>query len=217
MGGDCLNTGCVPSKAFIKASKVAHICKTADQYGINIGEVTIDFAKVMERLRKIRAKISHVDSCFKFQKKYDIDIFLGQAEFLSPEQLKINDNTFKIGDNVSKVCIAAGCSPYIPDIANINDFPYFTNENVFNLTEKPQKLVIIGAGPIGCELGQSFARFGTEVTFITKNKNILPKEDEDASKMLYQQMIDDGVKFLFESEPTAITNLKTEGKIWTPN
>jgi pyruvate/2-oxoglutarate dehydrogenase complex dihydrolipoamide dehydrogenase (E3) component len=130
MGGDCLNTGCVPSKAFIKAASVAHSVKTAAKYGILVGEVKIDFGAVMERMRKIRADIAEADSC-KRVSTAGIDMFLGQAIFTGPHEVIVNDQLLTF----SKCCIATGARPFVPDYPGILSIPYYTSENIFNLTE----------------------------------------------------------------------------------
>ncbi|CAI2361352.1 unnamed protein product [Moneuplotes crassus] len=213
MGGDCLNTGCVPSKAFIKAAKVAHTCRNASKFGVMFeGEMKIDFARVMERMREVRAEIAEHDSVYKFAKKYGIDMYLGDAKFLNEGEIDVNGQTLKF----EKCSIATGGHPYVPDIEGLSDFPYLTSENVFNITEQPNHLVIIGAGPIGCELGQSFARFGTRVTMLSKTNRFLPKEDPDAAAFLHQSLMDDGVNIVFNAEPTKIQVTKSPGKLWNP-
>lgn len=200
-GGDWLNTGWVPSKAFIKSAKIAHAWKTAQSFGIKNGEVEVDFPKVMERVREIRAKISHADSVHKLAKKYGIDVFLGHAKFTSPNEIEVNGKTLQF----SKAWIATGASPLIPDIEGLNDSPYLTSENVFNITEQPKKLLVIGAGPIGCELGQSFVRLGTSVTIITSSQTVLPKEDPEAAALVHSQMVEDGVQFYFQASIKKVT------------
>ena len=146
MGGDCLNTGCVPSKAFIKSAKVAHTIQKALKYGVEIeGSMKVDFGKVMERMRVCRAQISEHDSVYKFAKKYGIDIFLGNANFVNKGEIEVNGKNLKF----AKCVVATGGHAFIPEIEGLSDFPYFTNENVFNITEQPKHLVIIGVGPIG--------------------------------------------------------------------
>ena len=151
MGGDCLNTGCVPSKAFIKAASVVHQVRTASEYGILVGEVKVDFKAVMKRMRQIRAEIAEADSC-KRVSTAGIDMFLGQAVFTGPHEIRVNGQALTF----SKACIASGARPFVPDYPGINQIPYYTSENIFNLTEQPKTMLVLGAGPIGCELGQSF-------------------------------------------------------------
>ena len=213
MGGDCLNTGCVPSKAFLKCAKVAHTVKESEKYGVAIaGDVKIDFARVMQRVREVRAEISEHDSVYKFASKYKLDIFLGDAKFVSKDEIEVNNKRLKY----SKALIATGGSPRIPKIEGLSEFPYFTSENVFNITKQPKKLIIVGSGPIGWELGQWFARFGTQVTIISRTNHILGKEDFDISSYLHQQMIDDGVTFKLKSNPLRLNVINSPGKVWNP-
>lgn len=150
MGGDCLVTGCVPSKAFLAAANVAHTVKTASEFGVNVkGEVEIDFGKVMERMRKIRAEISENDSVQRFHKFLGIDTYLGEAKFTGKNEVTVNGKALKF----LKCTIASGGRPFVPKIEGLDTIPYYTSENIFNLTHQPKTLAIIGSGPIGCELG----------------------------------------------------------------
>lgn len=202
----------MPSKAFIKSAKVAHTCRVAEKYGVGIGEVKVDFSKVMERVREVRSRISEADSVYKLAKKYGVDVFLGHAKFTSDKEISVNDKTLTF----ARACVASGGSAYVPPIEGLADFPYFVSENVFNLTEQPKKLLVIGCGPIGCELGQSFARLGTQVVMISRDKHFLPREDPDAAAYLHQQMLDDGVGICLETKPIKVNVVKNPGKIWTP-
>lgn len=167
----------------------------------------------MERVREVRAQISEHDSVYKLIKKYGVDVYLGEAKFISKGELDVNGKTLQF----SKTCVATGGHPYVPEIEGLKDFPYFTSENVFNITEQPKKLIIIGAGPIGCELGQSFARFGTNVTMISRGSQFLPKEDADAAAYLHQQMIEDGVNIYLNSRPIKVDVLQNPGEVWNSN
>ena len=148
-GGDCLVTGCVPSKAFLKACNVAHTVKNCASFGIKVTGVEIDFPALMARMREIRAEISAADSAKKFTDFYGIDIYMGDAKFKSKTSVIVNGKelTFK------KACIATGARPYVPDYKGISDINYYTSDNIFNLQIQPEKMLIIGAGPVGCELG----------------------------------------------------------------
>jgi len=154
MGGDCLVTGCVPSKAFIKAASVAATVKKASEFGVEIEEeVKVNFGKVMEKMREIRAHISEADAAESFSKTYGVDIFLGHARFINRNELTVNGRVLRF----KKCVIASGGSPMVPqDIKGLKDIQYYTSENVFNMTKQPKSLFIIGSGPIGSELGQSF-------------------------------------------------------------
>lgn len=185
LGGDCLNTGCVPSKAFLKCANVAHAARTADQYGIEIeGEINVNFPAIMERMRKIRAQISENDSAARFSTTLGVDIYMGNARFTGPNSVEVNGKTLTF----NKACIATGGRPNIPDLEGIQDVPYHTSDNIFNLVSQPSSMVVVGAGPIGAELGQAFQRLGTKVTFICRGEKFLPKEDRDAAALLIEQL-----------------------------
>lgn len=150
MGGDCLNTGCVPSKAFLKASNVMHACRTSGEYGVEIqGEIKCNFEKVMNRMQKIRAQVSENDSAMRFSKALGIDVYLGHGVFTGKNSVSVNGQTLQF----SKCCIATGGKPYVPPIPGLDEVPYYTSDNIWNLKVQPKKLVIVGAGPIGSEMG----------------------------------------------------------------
>ena len=197
LGGDCLNTGCVPSKAFLKCANVIHSAKTAAEYGIEItGEIKCNFKVVMERMRKIRAEISENDSANRFSKALGIDVYMGHAKFTGKNSVEINGKTLTF----LKACIATGGRPAKPDfITGIDTVPHFISDNVFNMKTQPQNMVVIGAGPIGAELGQAFQRLGSNVTFVCRGPNFLPREDRDAAEHLVFQLQKDGCQFMYNS------------------
>ena len=192
MGGDCLNVGCVPSKALISAARVAATARRAGEFGVHTGEVTVDFPQVMERLRRLRAGISPVDSAERFSKELGVDVFIGRARFTGKNTVEVNGQTLTF----AKAVIASGGSAAIPPIEGLAEAPYLTNANVFNLTELPKRLGVIGAGPIGMELAQSFQRFGSQVSVFSRKDGILPKEDPEAAKVVEESMRRDGVNFI---------------------
>ena len=190
MGGDCLVTGCVPSKAFIAAANVAHTIKTSADYGINIkGTVEVNFGKVMERMRRIRAELCENDTVERFQKFLGCDVFLGEAKFIDNQTVEINGKQLKF----LRCTIASGGRPAIPPIQGANKIPYYTSDNIFNMTQQPKTLLVVGCGPIGSELGQAFQRLGTQVIFVDKGDKFLPREDQDAAYLLREQLLRDGV------------------------
>lgn len=193
LGGDCLNVGCVPSKALIKAAKVAHMVRHAAAFGVEVaqpGEVTVNFGKVMERLRRIRASIAPNDAAERYAKA-GVDVFIGHASFVDKNSISVNGKTLTF----AKAVIATGATAAIPPIDGIADVPYFTNSTIFNLTELPKTMAVIGSGPIGCEIGQSFQRFGCQTLMFNRSSRLLGKEDPDATAIVRQSMIDDGVEF----------------------
>lgn len=192
MGGDCLNVGCVPSKAIIRAARKAAGVRDMADFGVNVPDgTTIDFGKVMERMRRLRADISPHDSAKRFT-ELGVDIFLGTGKFTGPDSIEVGGQTLRF----AKAVIATGARAAAPPIPGLKDVPYLTNETLFSLTELPKRLGIIGAGPIGCEMAQSFARFGSEVFLIEATHGILPREDRDASEIVRAAMERDGVKLL---------------------
>lgn len=191
MGGDCLNYGCVPSKGIISAARRAAAMRDGAEFGVSASDVKIDFAAAMERMRKLRASISVNDSASRFA-SLGVDVFIGQASFTGRGTIMVDDTELTYHSAV----IATGARASAPPIPGLNEVPYLTNETLFSLTELPQRLAVIGAGPIGCEMAQSFARFGSEVYIVEAMHGILPREDADASAIVLERMKRDGVKLL---------------------
>lgn len=160
MGGDRLNVGCVPSKALIRAARACAQVRDAGEFGVRIPDgVRNDFTVAMERVRKLRARISHNDSAHRFT-KLGVDVFIGAGHFKGPDAVEIGGKTLRFAKAV--ICTGARASP--PPITGLDKVRYLTNETVFSLTELPRRMAVIGAGAIGCELAQAFARFGSAVT-----------------------------------------------------
>lgn len=192
MGGDCLNVGCVPSKALIGAARAAAAVRDAAGFGVQVPDgVRIDFAQVMERMRRLRTSIAPNDSARRFS-DLGIDVFLGDGRFIDGHAVEVAGERL----HFKKAVIATGARAAAPPIDGLSDVACLTNETVFSLTELPRRLAIIGAGPIGCEMAQAFARFGSEVFVIESTHGILPREDRDASEMVLASMQQDGVKLL---------------------
>ncbi len=192
MGGDCLNVGCVPSKGVIRAAKAWTAVKEAEQFGLHVaGDVKRDFGAAMARMRKLRARISHVDSAHRYT-KLGVDVFIGHARFTSSSTVDVEGTTLQF----AKAVICTGARATAPPIPGLAQTTYFTNETIFSLTELPPRLGVIGAGPIGCELAQSFARFGSEVFLVEAMHGILPNEDRDAADIVEQSLLRDGVQLL---------------------
>jgi len=192
MGGDCLNVGCVPSKALIRAARAVASVREAGEYGITIPPgATVDFGRVMQRMRQLRADISPHDSAQRFT-DLGVDVFLGAGRFTGPDAVMVGGQTLRF----SKAVIATGARAAAPPIPGLADVPYLTNETLFSLTELPKRLGIIGAGPIGCEMAQSFARFGSEVYLVETGHGVLAREDRDAAQIVQTAMERDGVRIL---------------------
>jgi pyruvate/2-oxoglutarate dehydrogenase complex dihydrolipoamide dehydrogenase (E3) component len=199
MGGDCLNVGCVPSKALIRAARTYAEVRDAAEFGVEVPEgARVNFPAVMERMRRLRASISPNDSAKRYQ-KLGVDVFFGQARFTSPRTVEVGGKTLRF----KKAVIASGARASKPPVPGLEEAGYLTNETVFSLTELPPRLAVIGAGPIGCELAQAFARFGSEVTLISNQAQVLAKEDRDAAMLVDAAMKRDGMKVLYDAKVTA--------------
>lgn len=197
LGGDCLNVGCVPSKSLIRASRVIAECVNASKYGIKgTDSALVDFPSVMERVRSIRAMISHHDSAKRFS-ELGVDVFLGQAAFSGNDTVTVGDKRLQF----KKAVITTGARAVTPDIDGIQEAGFLTNETVFNLTEQPKRLAVIGGGPIGCELAQAFSRLGTEVTLFHRHEHLLEREDADAAAIIQEQFKKEGIKLILGCSP----------------
>ncbi|MGL5084047.1 MAG: mercuric reductase [Microcoleaceae cyanobacterium] len=202
LGGDCTNTGCVPSKAIIRSGRIAAAIASAYRYGIQVPPgIEIDFSAVMERMRRLRAEISHHDSAKRFQQEFGVDIFFGAACFLGHHTLDVNGQTLKF----KKAVIATGSSPVEPSIPGLAEVGYLTNETIFSLTQCPQQLTVIGGGYIGCELAQTFQRLGSQVTLLQQGEQILPKSDLEASKLLQNVLEREGVNLVLNAQVQEVT------------
>ncbi|MFL6195761.1 MAG: mercuric reductase [Thermoanaerobaculia bacterium] len=195
MGGDCLNVGCVPSKGIIRASRAWHDAReAAARFGgpaMAAGSPG-DFAYAMERMRRLRAHISDVDSA-EGARKAGVDVFLGDGRFVSPDTIEVGGKRLRF----RRAVIATGGRAAEPAIPGLAEAGFRTNETVFNLTELPRRLVVIGGGPIGCELSQAFARLGSRVTHLVQEGHVLSREDADAAEVVQRSMIRDGVQLEF--------------------
>ncbi|MCG8367752.1 MAG: mercuric reductase [Pseudanabaenales cyanobacterium] len=192
MGGDCLNVGCVPSKCLIRSSRVVADMKDAKPFGVEPpDQVKVNFPAVMERMRRVRARISPIDSPASAQKA-GVDVFLGEGRFSGPDTLEVEGQTLRF----KKAVITTGARAVEPPIEGIAAAGYLTNETVFTLTEQPQRLGVIGGGPIGCELAQTFRRLGSEVTLFERANHVLIREDADAAEIVQQSFIREGVNLV---------------------
>jgi len=200
LGGDCLNVGCVPSKCIIRSSRVAADLRDADQFGIQVTQgMEADFPAVMERMRRLRARISVHDSARRF-KGLGVDVFLGEGRFTSPETVEVGGKTLRF----KKAVIATGTRPVHPAIDGIAEAGFLTNETVFSLTERPRRLAVIGGGPIGCELAQAFRRLGCEVILFHNASHILNREDSDAAEILQRSFIRDGIRLILNCKTNRV-------------
>jgi len=208
MGGDCLNVGCVPSKCLIRSSRIVAEMRDASPYGIQPPEeINIDFPTVMARMRQVRTGISPVDSATG-AKKAGVDVFFGEARFKNEDTITVGGQDLKF----KKAVIASGARAVRPKITGIEEVGYLTNESVFSLTTLPQKLAVIGGGPIGCELAQAFQRLGSQVTLFHKGSHLLNKEDPDAAEIVQQALIKDGIRLVLNCQLEGVKE-SAEGKV----
>ena len=194
MGGDCLNVGCVPSKCVIRSSRVVAEMQAAAPFGIQPPEqIDINFAVVMQRMRQIRAGISHHDSAERFR-TLGVDVFLGNAQFVSESAIAVNGCQLQF----KKAVIATGARATRPNVPGLADVGYLTNETVFSLTQCPKRLAVIGGGPIGCELAQAFQRLGSQVTLLHKHEHLLDREEAEAADIVQQQFQQEHLQLILD-------------------
>lgn len=190
MGGDCLNVGCVPSKSMIRSAKAVGDFARAAELGVSAGgSIAVDFPAVMERVRRVRARISAHDSARRFRDELGVDVFLGEGRFVDSGTVEVSGERLRF----RKAVIATGARAVEPPIEGLAEAGFLTNETVFSLTERPRRLAVLGGGPIGCELAQAFRRLGSEVTLIEMGEQFLPREDPDAAAVLLEAFRRDGV------------------------
>jgi pyruvate/2-oxoglutarate dehydrogenase complex dihydrolipoamide dehydrogenase (E3) component len=194
MGGDCLNFGCVPSKALIRSAKLAKQLQKAETFGVQ-ATGRVDFAAVMARVHRIIADIEPHDSVQRYT-ELGVDVVQGQARITSPWSVEINTPDGMQTLTTRNIVIATGARPFVPAIPGLDDVGYLTSDTVWNLTECPKRLIVLGAGPIGCELAQSFARLGAQVTQVEMAVRIMMREDEEVSSLVAESLRADGVQLL---------------------
>lgn len=202
MGGDCLNVGCVPSKGIIRPARAIHDARTAGEFGVGGAEhLSIDFGKTMERMRRIRAEISTVDSVHRYSEKLGVDVFLGEGRFAGPDVIEVNGTRLRF----QRAAICTGARAAAPPIPGIEEAGYLTNETVFSLTELPERLAVIGGGPIGCELSQAFGRLGSRVSLFEMGSHILPREDPDAAGIVQDAFVAEGVDLILNAKVVEVS------------
>jgi pyruvate/2-oxoglutarate dehydrogenase complex dihydrolipoamide dehydrogenase (E3) component len=196
LGGDCLNVGCVPSKAVIRAARAWHDARAGAPFGAPPAAGSGgDFGAAMERMRRLRAGISPVDSAARFR-DLGVDVFLGHGRFTGRDSVEVGGATLRF----RRAVIATGARAAAPPIPGLEQTGYLTNETVFSLTELPRRLAVIGAGPIGCELAQAFARFGARVTVFDVAPQVLIREDQDAARIVQDALVRDGIELALGSK-----------------
>ena len=201
LGGDCLNVGCVPSKALLRAARAAADVRDAGQYGVEVPEgARVNFPVVMERMRRLRSEISPHDSAQRYREELGVDVFLGEGRFVDSGSVEVAGQQLRF----RRAVIATGARAMPLPIPGLAEAGYLTNETVFSLTELPKRLAIIGAGPIGCEMAQAFARFGSQVTLLEVMPQILIREDKDAAALIQAALIRDGVSLVLGCQITGV-------------
>ncbi len=219
LGGDCLYTGCVPSKTLIKSAGFAHQSKRAEDFGFEISDLTFrnnSFAAITNRVQKVIKIVAKRDSPEVFE-KMGVEIIFGTPKFLSSNEIEVNlkNSDKKRLMRSKRFCIATGSSPFVPPIEGLEETGYITNEEVFQLKELPKRLIVLGGGAIGAELGQAFARFGSNVTMIEMDERILGKEDEEVSALMEKLFREEGLKILTNTKAVKARRAKSDAKVLT--
>ena len=209
LGGDCLNYGCVPSKALLKSARVAATIRDAGEFGVDVPAGSrVDFGAVIERMRRLRASLAPHDSAERFQ-GLGVDVFFGAGRFTSLDTIEVGGQSLRF----RRALIATGGRAAIPDISGLAEAGFVTNETVFSLASLPRRLVVLGAGPIGCELAQAFARFGSQVSLIVSRANVLAKDDADAARIVEESLRRDGVEILANARVVSVARSGPEKQV----
>ncbi len=191
MGGDCLNTGCVPSKALIRSAKIVAQAAKAQAYGLERAELTVDFPRVMARVHNIIRTVAPHDSVERYT-RLGVECIKGRAEIVSPWEVEVNGRRL----TTRNIIIATGARPMVPDLPGLSTVDYLTSDTVWQLTTLPGRLLVLGGGPIGCELSQAFARLGSKVTLVQRGPRILKREDPEVSELIRETFQNEGVQVL---------------------
>jgi len=203
MGGDCLNTGCIPSKSLIKSASVLNLLKNASNFGIETLEKhSLDYSKIKDRIKNIQNKIAPVDSRERYQ-ALGVDCFEGRAEIISPYEVKVyrgQNSSEELILTTKSIVVATGGRPIIPSIPGLDKIPFVTSDNIWEIKNVPAKLLVLGGGPIGIEMAQSYRRLGSEVTIITRGPQLLPKEDKDVGVLIQSKLEKEGIKVILNHE-----------------
>jgi pyruvate/2-oxoglutarate dehydrogenase complex dihydrolipoamide dehydrogenase (E3) component len=207
MGGDCLNSGCVPSKALLRSAKLAAYARRAEEFGLRTGEVACDFAATMERVQRIVERIAPHDSMERYR-ALGVDCIAGSARVVSPWSVEVNGRVL----TTRNIVVASGARPWVPPIPGLREAGFLTSETLWELREQPRRLVVLGGGPIGCELAQAFARLGSHVTQVERGPHLLPREDAEVSALLCARFAAEGVRVLTGHAALRVEN-RDAGKV----
>jgi pyruvate/2-oxoglutarate dehydrogenase complex dihydrolipoamide dehydrogenase (E3) component len=209
MGGDCLNVGCVPSKGVIHASRLMASVREAERLGLALpAGAQLDFARAMDDMRRKRARIAHEDSVARYSGEFGVEIFLGPARFTARDTVMVEREGRVSQLRFKKAVIATGARAFVPPIPGLREAGYRTNETIFNLTQRPRRLAVIGGGPIGCELAQAFRRLGSAVVIFEHHRQFLKNEDPDAAALLAEVFRREGIQVELGAE---VLEIKTSG------
>jgi pyruvate/2-oxoglutarate dehydrogenase complex dihydrolipoamide dehydrogenase (E3) component len=210
MGGDCLNVGCVPSKSLLRSAHLAGELREAKQFGVELpGAVRVDFARVMERMREVRSRIAPNDSARRFRDELGVDVFLGEARFVAGDVVEVDGRRL----HFARAVIATGARPVVPPIEGLAEAGYLTNETLFELTELPRRLLVLGGGPIGCEMAQAFRRFGSEVVLVEMARQFLTREDPDAAGLLLESFQREGIEVRLETRLSRVERVNGQKRV----
>lgn len=191
MGGDCLNTGCVPSKAILRSAKMANYMKRAEEFGFKAVKPVPVFKNIMSRVHKVIADIEPHDSIERYT-SLGVECVTGEATILSPHEVQVGDRVI----TTKNIIIASGARPFVPPIEGLDQIDYLTSDNIWDLQHQPKRLIVLGGGPIGCELSQAFCKLGSEVTQVEMMPTIMGREDDDAKEIIAEQFKRDGINVL---------------------
>ncbi|RDH86509.1 MAG: pyridine nucleotide-disulfide oxidoreductase [endosymbiont of Seepiophila jonesi] len=191
MGGDCLNTGCVPSKALIRSSRILAQSRRAQEWGFDAIDVKYDFAQIMERVQKVVGEVEPHDSVERYS-ELGVDVIQGEAKITSPYVVEVDGREI----TTRGIVVATGARPFVPPIPGLDQIDYLTSDNLWQLRELPQRLLVLGGGPIGCELSQAFARFGSQVTMVEMAPRLMIREDEDVAALVTERFLAEGINVL---------------------
>jgi dihydrolipoamide dehydrogenase len=198
MGGDCLNTGCVPSKALIRSAKINHYVKRGKEFGLKNASAEVDFTAVMERIQGIIKAVEPHDSVARYS-QLGVDCIQGEARITSPYTVEVNGTEIR----TRNIVIATGARPFVPPIEGVDKIGYLTSDTLWDLRERPEKLLIVGAGPIGCELAQSFTRLDSKVVLLDMAPKIMPREDDEISAYMHERLSAEGLDIKVDHKPIA--------------
>jgi dihydrolipoamide dehydrogenase len=191
MGGDCLNTGCVPSKALIRSARILSQSRRAEEWGFDKIDVTYDFGKIMQRVQKVVKQVEPHDSVERYT-GLGVDVIEGEARITSPYSVEVNGMELR----TRNIIVATGAGPFVPPIHGLEKIDYLTSDNLWQLRELPKRLLVLGGGPIGCELSQAFSRFGSEVTIVEMAPRLMIREDQDVAELVMQRFAEEGINLL---------------------